>query len=561
MLAALPTVVGAHLVYNNSAFDGNDAAANVADDAAIAVDKTPLLPGETPTFANYSSYDKGINALTIDVKDLGAAPTLDAFTFKVGNTNSPQAWAAAPAPSGFAVRAGQGAGGADRATVLWANGAIKNTWLQVTLNATGAVFYFGNTPGETGASPISAFVSAADELAVRNNGGVAAVTNPYDFNRDAVVDAADEAIARGNRRMLGGALALINTPGLQVEVDSDSPTVGLANEVIHYRYTAQNTGSVPLTNVTLTSGSPGSPSGARQADLVGDGDDVLEAGETWLYTSTATVTQAQLNAGAEIVRTTTAATDQTGSQLAATGSVVASLQGDAFGNVLIRPITHASFLMTYQGKAIYFDPDAPTSLYNGLPRADYIIITHSHGDHFDAAAIAAIANTNPADAIPDTKIVAPQAVFNMMSATLRNVTTVIDHNAATPAPETINFLDDAMAALFSVQAVTAYNANHPLGQGNGYVVTIDQKRIYVAGDTGNQPELRALEDIDVAFVCMNTPFTMTPADAVSLVRDMQPLVVYPYHYRNQDGNTGNAINFKNLMSTDFSIEVRLRKWY
>jgi L-ascorbate metabolism protein UlaG (beta-lactamase superfamily) len=115
--------------------------------------------------------------------------------------------------------------------------------------------------------------------------------------------------------------------------------------------------------------------------------------------------------------------------------------------------------------------------------------------------------------------------------------------------------------LFSVQAVPAYNANHPLGQGNGYVVTIDGKRIYIAGDTGNQPELRALTNIDVAFICMNTPFTMTPADAVNLVRAMKPRIVYPYHYRNSGGNTGNAIAFKNLMSTDFSIEVRLRKWY
>ena len=95
-----------------------------------------------------------------------------------------------------------------------------------------------------------------------------------------------------------------------------------------------------------------------------------------------------------------------------------------------------------------------------------------------------------------------------------------------------------MNLLFSVQAVPAYNSNHPFGQGNGYVVTIDEKRIYISGDTGAQPELRALEDIDIAFVCMNTPFTMTPADAASLVRDIEPLVVYPYHYRNQDGTTG-----------------------
>ena len=97
-----------------------------------------------------------------------------------------------------------------------------------------------------------------------------------------------------------------------------------------------------------------------------------------------------------------------------------------------------------------------------------------------------------------------------MNATLRSFTTVIDHLAATAPPESASFLDEMMAALFSVQAVPAYNANHLLGAGNGYIVTIDEKRIYFSGDTGAQPELRAMVDVDIAFVAMNTPFTMTP---------------------------------------------------
>jgi L-ascorbate metabolism protein UlaG (beta-lactamase superfamily) len=148
-----------------------------------------------------------------------------------------------------------------------------------------------------------------------------------------------------------------------------------------------------------------------------------------------------------------------------------------------------------------------------------------------------------------------------MSPAMRAMTTVLDYNAGSAPPDNIDLLDELGSFLFNVTAVPAYNTNHPFGGGNGYVVTIDGKRIYISGDTGAQPELRALENIDIAFVCMNTPFTMTPADAVSLVRDMKPKIVYPYHYRNQDGTTGNAITFKNLMSTDFSIEVRLRKWY
>ena len=556
-------MAGAYLVYNNSAFDGGNAAANVADDAAIATDKTPLLPGELPTFANYSSYDKGLNALTIDVRNLGVAVAQDSFSFKVGNTSSPQSWAAAPAPVGFAVRTGQGAGGSDRATWIWADGAIKNTWLQVTLNASGAVFYFGNSPGETGNAAGNAFVSAADELVVRTGGGPAGVTSTVDFNRDGVVDPGDEGIARGNRRLFSIALQMIVTPALNVAVTSDSPTIGLAGEVVHYRYTVQNAGVVTLTGVNLagSGGIVGSTAAARQVDLVGDGDNLLEVGETWLYTSTATVTQAVLNAGAEIVRTATAQSDQTAAQLAVTGSAIAATTGDVFGGLLVRPITHASFLMTYHGKTIYVDPDAPTSLYTGLPRADYILITHSHGDHFDTTAIGAIANMNTSDAIPDVKIVAPQAVYNSMTAAMRGFTTVIDHLAGTATPESASYLDDMMAMLFSVQAVPAYNSNHPIGEGNGYIVTIDQKRIYISGDTGPQPELRALENIDIAFVCMNTPYTMTATEAVSLVRDIDPVVVYPYHYRNSDNTVGNSIAFKNMMSTDFDIEVRLRKWY
>jgi L-ascorbate metabolism protein UlaG (beta-lactamase superfamily) len=559
LLANSPTLVDAHLIYNNSSFDGLDPAAGTSDDAAIASDKVRLFPGHTATFANYSSYDKGINALAIDIENLGPSPAAADFAFKVGNTPDPATWSNAPAPTGFAVRRGDGAAASDRVTVLWTDGVIKNTWLQVTLVASGNVFYFGNAVGETGNSAANAFVSAVDEIGVRSHltpaGGSTAIDNAYDFNRDGVVDSADELLARGNRRLLSSALPLIAAPhvaALNLVVASDSPTVGLAGEVVHYDYQLHNTGNLPLTNITLDA-SLGTPE-MRQADLVGDGDDSLEVGEIWRYTNTLTVTQPQLNAGVSLVNSVTADSDETAADSDDATSTIASLQGDVFGNVTIRPVTHASFVMSYNGKTIYVDPDGAASLYAGIPKADFILITHSHGDHFDAATITAVMNTN-------AKIVAPQAVFNSMSVALRNQTTVIDYSDSSPAPNNLDLFDELNNLLFNVRAVPAYNANHAFGSGNGYIVTIDQKRIYIAGDTGNQAELRALENIDIAFVCMNTPFTMTPADAVNLVREMDPLVVYPYHYRNSDGSTGNAITFKNLMSTDFSIEVRLRKWY
>jgi L-ascorbate metabolism protein UlaG (beta-lactamase superfamily) len=398
---------------------------------------------------------------------------------------------------------------------------------------------------------------------VRTHFGAATATNAYDFNRDGTVNAVDETIARTNRRLFSTALPMIATPKVTLAVESDSPTIGLAGEVIHYRYIVENGGAAALSGVMVTGagGIAGGTAPMRQAALTGDSDELLEPGEKWLYSSTATVTAAVLTAGTEVVRTATVDTDQTDVLKAVTGSTVAAATGDVFGGVTIRPIAHASFLLTFRGKAIYFDPDSPTAQYAGLPRADYIVITHNHGDHFDTSAIGAIANTNTTDAVPDTKFIVPQVVYNALPASVRPLATILDHLSSTTTPETATFLDDMMATLFSIQAVPAYNTNHPIGQGNGYVVTIDSKRIYVSGDTGAQPELRALGNIDIAFVAMNIPFTMTPAEAASLVGDMEPNVVYPYHYRNQDNTLGNSIAFKNLMSGNFDIEVRLRDWY
>jgi L-ascorbate metabolism protein UlaG (beta-lactamase superfamily) len=559
MLAFSPVLVGAHLIYNNSAFDGNDPAAGLNDDTAIATYKSRLLPGQTATFENYSSYDKGINALAIDLHNLGPSPSVADFVFKMGRNSNPDSWNSAPAPISFSVRRGEGELGSDRVTLVWADGAIANTWLQVTIPATDNVFYFGSAVGETGNSAANAFVSAADEIGVRTSftdtGELAGVDNLYDFNRDNAVNEADELIARSNRRLLSGALPLISTPhvhALNLVVISDSPTVGLAGEVIHYEYHIYNTGSLPLIffGVLDILGT----TVVRQADLVGDGDGLFEAGEVWRYTNSLTVTQQQINAGVPIVNTARATSFERQTDFDDATSIIASPQGDVFDNLVIRPVTHASFVMSYQGKTIYVDPDGAASLYAGIPKADYILVTHTHGDHFDAATITAVANTN-------ARIIAPQAVYNSMSAAMRAMTTVLDYNASSTPPDNIDLLDELSSLLFNVRAVPAYNNNHPFGGGNGYVVTIDEKRLYISGDTGAQPELRALENIDIAFVCMNTPFTMTPSDAVSLVRDMKPKTVYPYHYRNQDGTTGNAIAFKNLMSTDFSIEVRLRKWY
>jgi hypothetical protein len=206
--------------YNDSAFDGDDPLANALDDAAIAPDKSPLLPGGAATFANYTSYQAGINGVMIDVSAVPTAPTLADFVFRVGNSQQVSSWSAPAALPTVALRRGAGVGGSDRITLTWPNLAIRKQWLQVTLLATprtglsaADVFYFGNAVGETGGSPNSTVVNASDEVAVRINprslANPAPIDSRYDFNRDALVNASDQILARLNVTTLVNSLVLL----------------------------------------------------------------------------------------------------------------------------------------------------------------------------------------------------------------------------------------------------------------------------------------------------------------------------------------------------------------
>jgi uncharacterized repeat protein (TIGR02543 family) len=198
-----PAIVSTKVFYNNSAWDNNDAAAGVADDLAIATDKAVLLAGGTATFVNYTSYEKGLNGIMVDVLNLPSTPTVDDFIFKTGNDNTPSGWSAMTAPT-ITTRTIDGA--ITRITLTWADNAIKKTWLQVTVKDTAAtglsapfVFYFGNAPGDCGNSATDAMVNATDQLAARSHGtgsGLALITDAYDYNRDKTVDDADVLAAR-----------------------------------------------------------------------------------------------------------------------------------------------------------------------------------------------------------------------------------------------------------------------------------------------------------------------------------------------------------------------------
>ena len=213
------------------------------------------------------------------------------------------------------------------------------------------------------------------------------------------------------------------------------------------------------------------------------------------------------------------------------------------GDLIIHPINHATFVMSWKEKTIYIDPVGTGKRFEGLPKPDLILVTDIHGDHLSPETLEAVADAK-------TTIVAPSAVAEKLSEKLRKQTTVL------PNGETKSVAD------VGIEAVPMYNLTadrlkyHNKGRGNGYVLTLGGKRVYISGDTEDIPEMRALKNIDVAFVCMNLPYTMTEEQAASAVREFKPKIVYPYHYRDSDTE-----KFKKLVGDGSGVEVRLRDWY
>jgi L-ascorbate metabolism protein UlaG (beta-lactamase superfamily) len=209
------------------------------------------------------------------------------------------------------------------------------------------------------------------------------------------------------------------------------------------------------------------------------------------------------------------------------------------GPVKITPLYHASTLIEAGGKTIYLDPAKPAKL-SGLPKADLILITDIHGDHMDPDSIKEVVKAG-------TDILAPPAVV----ATVTSAKPIA--NGETKSWEG-----------WTIEAIPAYNLKrgpapgklfHDKGRGNGYVLTYGGKRFYFSGDTEGVPEMRALKNIDVAFVCMNLPYTMPPEEAADAVKAFHPKIVIPYHYHGSDL----AVFQKGLEGT--GIEVRLLEWY
>jgi L-ascorbate metabolism protein UlaG (beta-lactamase superfamily) len=218
------------------------------------------------------------------------------------------------------------------------------------------------------------------------------------------------------------------------------------------------------------------------------------------------------------------------------------------GNLQVQPVTHATFVMTFNNKTFYIDPTGGPSAFAGVAQPDVIVITDIHGDHCDPKTVDSIRTAN-------TIIVAPRAVAERLRGINPSKLVILNNGQST---------DQAGA---NITAIPMYNlpedttSRHTKGRGNGYVINFGGKNIYISGDTEDIPEMRQLKNIDVAFVCMNLPYTMDVNQAASAVLDFKPKIVYPYHYRGQ-GGLSDVNAFKKLVNEgNKDIDVRLVNWY
>jgi L-ascorbate metabolism protein UlaG (beta-lactamase superfamily) len=243
--------------------------------------------------------------------------------------------------------------------------------------------------------------------------------------------------------------------------------------------------------------------------------------------------------GAAPTQNLNAAPPATPDRQAATPAATPTQTSVQEGDITITPITHASFQIEYGGKVIHVDPTSPGD-YSRTKQADLILITHDHPDHLDPAAIARVRKQG-------TPVVAPAAAAEK----IENPTVMSNGETKTVAG-------------ISIEAVPMYNLQrgpspgqlfHPKGRGNGYILTLGGKRLYIAGDTECTPEMRALKNIDIAFIPMNLPYTMPPSEAAECAKAFLPKVAYPYHYRGQ-----NPEEFKAALK-GVPVEVRLFDWY
>lgn len=208
------------------------------------------------------------------------------------------------------------------------------------------------------------------------------------------------------------------------------------------------------------------------------------------------------------------------------------------GELKITFLGHGTLMFTFDEKVIHVDPFSKVADYSTLPDADLILITHEHGDHLDLSALEQIRTDTTQMVLTETCAMQVRGGIVMMNGDVQTIMGV------------------------RIEAVPAYNLVHkrengepfhPKGIGNGYVLTLGNKHVYIAGDTENIPEMEELQDIDIAFLPMNLPYTMTPEMTADAAKVFRPKILYPYHY----GNTEPA-KLVELLSDEEQIEVRIR---
>jgi len=213
------------------------------------------------------------------------------------------------------------------------------------------------------------------------------------------------------------------------------------------------------------------------------------------------------------------------------------------GDLVIHPILHGTVIFEWNGKTVYVDPWGSAALYEGRPTPDVILITHPHGDHLSPETLSGLDTDN-------STFYVPQAVVDQLPDEYLEQAIVIANGG------------EMVHEGIVIRAIPMYNlpeegARHAKGWGNGYVLSMGGKDVYVSGDTEGIPEMRDLKGIDVAFVCMNLPYTMEINQAADAVLDFKPAIMYPYHHRGQDIEA-----FKKLVDvSNQDIEVRLKNWY
>ncbi len=225
-------------------------------------------------------------------------------------------------------------------------------------------------------------------------------------------------------------------------------------------------------------------------------------------------------------------------EAAAQGSFQSDILKTSQGDLEITFIGHGSLMFTFNGKVIHVDPFSKLAEYSKLPKADMLLITHEHGDHLDLKAVEAVRTDKTVLVLTET-----------CAARLKGG--IIMENGDT---KTVGGL--------KIEAVPAYNLAHmrsegvpfhPKGIGNGYVITFGDKRVYVAGDTENIPEMKKLERIDCAFLPMNLPYTMNPEMVADAAKAFKPKILYPYHYGDTDTS-----DIEQLMKDTQDVEIRIR---